>query len=312
MGRVLIGTASWTDPSLAKSGWYPPEAKSAEERLRFYTGQFPLVEVDSTYYFLPSEKNSELWCRRTPEGFTFNIKAFSLLTGHPTKVEALPPGVTGKAGARRVYPQDLTASQRDIVWDRFLSALGPLEAAGRLGAILFQFPPWFGISRQHKHDIVDCARRAAPMPIAVELRNPSWFSEENWPETKDFLEGHELPFVCVDMPQGLSGSVPPLVTATAELSMVRFHGRNAEQWESGSVTRRYQYDYSESELSEWVPRIQQLESQSRETHVLMNNHGHQAPRNAVDLANLLRRAGTAPVAPPSGGAGDAGDSRLPL
>ena len=85
MGDILIGTASWTDKSLLGSGWYPKGADSAEERLRFYASRFPLVEVDSTYYFPPSEKNSELWAERTPPDFTFNIKMFSLLTQHPTK-----------------------------------------------------------------------------------------------------------------------------------------------------------------------------------------------------------------------------------
>ena len=90
MGRIQVGTASWTDKSLLGSGWYPKDASSSEGRLRFYASQFPLVEVDSSYYFLPSEKNSELWTERTPDEFTFNIKAFSLLTQHPTKIKAIP------------------------------------------------------------------------------------------------------------------------------------------------------------------------------------------------------------------------------
>ena len=76
MGDIKIGTASWTDKSLLASGWYPSGANSAEERLRYYAEQFPLVEVDSTYYFPPSEKNSQLWAERTPKDFTFNIKTF--------------------------------------------------------------------------------------------------------------------------------------------------------------------------------------------------------------------------------------------
>src|SRR5918992_1344351 len=104
MGEILIGTASWTDKSLLGSGWYPKGADSAEERLKFYATQFPLVEVDSTYYFPPSEKNSELWVERTPPDFTFNIKAFSLLTQHPTKVEALYKNLQPEVDKRNVYP----------------------------------------------------------------------------------------------------------------------------------------------------------------------------------------------------------------
>src|SRR5918992_1923114 len=104
MGEILIGTASWTDKSLLGSGWYPKDVDSAEERLKFYATHFPLVEVDSTYYFPPSEKNSELWVERTPDSFVFNIKAFSLLTQHPTKTEALYKNLQPEVDKRNVYP----------------------------------------------------------------------------------------------------------------------------------------------------------------------------------------------------------------
>src|SRR5687767_14603016 len=134
MSEILIGTASWTDKSLLASGWYPAGASSAEERLRFYASHFPLVEVDSTYYFPPSEKNSELWVERTPVDFTFNIKMFSLLTKHPTKPEALYKDMSKPEGKKSIYIDDLDAAAVDEVWDRFLSALAPLERAGKLGA----------------------------------------------------------------------------------------------------------------------------------------------------------------------------------
>ena len=90
MGEILIGTSSWTDPTLVKDGhFYPREARSAEDRLRYYATQFPLVEVDSTYYYPPSERNATIWIERTPPDFTFNVKAYSLLTGHPTKPDSL-------------------------------------------------------------------------------------------------------------------------------------------------------------------------------------------------------------------------------
>ena len=89
-GSILIGTSSWTDKTLIKDGhFYPPDARTAEKRLQFYASQFPLVEVDSTYYFPPSESNSVLWIERTPKNFTFNIKAYSLLTNHPTRPNSL-------------------------------------------------------------------------------------------------------------------------------------------------------------------------------------------------------------------------------
>jgi uncharacterized protein YecE (DUF72 family) len=287
MGKILIGTASWTDKSLLGSGWYPKGVDSAEERLRFYAANFPLVEVDSTYYFPPSEKNSELWVERTPEDFTFNIKAFSLLTQHPTKAEALYKDMP-KPDKKNVYPKDLDPKVIDEVWDRFLSALEPLDAAGKLGVLLFQFPPWFTISRANKAYVLECAKRAAPMNICVEFRNKTWMEERNVRETLDFLEGHGLPYVCVDMPQGFTSSIPPLLAATSDLALIRFHGHNTDEWESGSVQRRFAYLYSEKELKAWAPKIEKLASQAKETHILMNNcHQDYAQRNARELADLL-------------------------
>jgi uncharacterized protein YecE (DUF72 family) len=288
MGKILIGTASWTDKSLLGSGWYPKGVDSAEERLRFYAANFPLVEVDSTYYFPPSEKNSELWVERTPEDFTFNIKAFSLLTQHPTKAEALYKDMP-KPDKKNVYPKDLDPKVIDEVWDRFLSALEPLDAAGKLGVLLFQFPPWFTISRANKAYVLECAKRAAPMNICVEFRNKTWMEERNVRETLDFLEGHGLPYVCVDMPQGFTSSIPPVLAATSDLALIRFHGHNADEWESGSVQRRFAYLYSEKELTAWAPRIEKLASEAKETHILMNNcHADYAQRNARELAELLK------------------------
>lgn len=288
MGDILVGTASWTDKSLLQSGWYPKGADSAEERLRFYADQFPLVEVDSTYYFPPSEKNSELWVERTPNDFVFNIKAFSLLTQHPTKVNALYEDIRPKSDKKNVYLSDLDAKTVDEVWNRFLSALEPLRASGKLGALLFQFPHWFPISKANKQYVLECAKRAAPMTIAVEFRQPTWMNEQNRDETLEFLEGHGLPYVCVDMPQGFKSSVPPVVAATADLAMIRFHGHNDEEWESGSVQRRFAYLYTDKELKRWAPRIKELESDAKETHVLMNNcHRDYAQRNAKELAALL-------------------------
>ena len=290
MGEILVGTASWTDPTLLKSGWYPPGIDSAEERLKFYAEHFPLVEVDSTYYFPPSEKNSELWIERTPENFTFNIKAFSLLTQHPTKREAIYKDLD-TPDKKRLYLNDLEPKVIDEVWDRFLSALEPLYKAGKLGALLFQFPHWFPIGRKNREYVLECAKRADPMTICVEFRNPTWMTEENQTETLDFLEGHGLPYVCVDMPQGFKSSIPPVVAATSDLAVIRFHGHNDAEWESGDVHKRFKYLYSDEELTEWAPRVRELGAHAKETHVLMNNcYRDYAQRNARELAELLQES----------------------
>lgn len=288
MGRILVGTASWTDKSLLASGWYPPEANNPDERLRFYASKFPLVEVDATYYAPPSEETAKLWAERTPEDFTFNVKAFSLLTQHPTKPGALYKDLRPDT-KKNVYLKDFDDDVVDQVWERFLAALNPLADAGKLGALLFQFPQWFPIGKKNKQYVLDCKARCEPVPICVEFRNRTWMSEENQKETLDFLSSYGIPYVVVDMPQGFTSSIPPVVAATtSDLAVVRFHGHNDAEWESGSVQRRFAYLYSEQELRQWAPRLEELAGQAEETHVLMNNcHRDYAQRNAAQLMSLV-------------------------
>ncbi|HEX2425357.1 MAG TPA: DUF72 domain-containing protein, partial [Actinomycetota bacterium] len=203
MGRILIGTASWTDPTLVKDGhFYPPDTKTSEARLKFYSSKFPIVEVDSTYYFPPSERNSILWIERTPKDFTFNVKAFALLTNHPTKRDSLYAEVRDAlpdelAGKTRVYRENLPDELVEQVWQRFHDALMPLHSAGKLGAVLFQFPEWFVIGRKNKDYIVEAAERLRDFRIAVEFRHQSWLNDRNREEMLSFLEQHDLPLVCV-------------------------------------------------------------------------------------------------------------------
>src|SRR5690349_5789825 len=235
MGQVRCGMASWADRTLLESGWYPPEADTPEKRLRCYARQFALVEVDATYYALPAEQTAALWAARTPDRFTFNIKAFSLFTHHPTPVAALPADLrpaAEKTGKDRVYVQDLGPAVADEAWGRFSAALAPLRQAGKLGAILLQFPPWFPISRARKDYIVACAERAAPDRVCVEFRNRTWMTPGNQAETLSFLAGHRLPYVCVDMPQGHRDSIPPILAATSPgRAVVRMPGHRAK-WHS--------------------------------------------------------------------------------
>ncbi len=287
MGEIRVGTASWTDKTLLASGWYPADVKTAEERLAFYARQFRLVEVDSTYYTPPNERNSELWSQRTPDGFTFNIKAFSLLTQHPTKPSALYKDLRPEGVTKNLYLKDVDRSTVDVVWERFLDALRPLHESGRLGAVLFQFPQWFPIGRTNKHYILECKKRCEPYRICVEFRNRTWLSDENQAETLDFLTSYAVPYVCVDMPQGYPTSVPPVVAATADLAVVRFHG-HSDKWTSRDIYERFGYLYSEEELREWAPKVRNLADQAKETHVLMNNcYSSYAQTNAQQLIDLL-------------------------
>ncbi len=287
MGDILVGTASWTDKTLLESGWYPSTADNPEKRLAYYAKQFPLVEVDSTYYSPPAEATAARWAERTPAGFTFNIKAFSMLTGHPTKPSALYKDLRPETDKANVYPDDLTPQAYEDVWTRFLSALDPLVEAGKLGAILFQFPPWFGIRRDNKDYLVEVAKRCSPLRAVIELRNASWFTGDNQSETLEFLKRHHLPFVCVDMPQGHKSSIPPVVTATSDLAVMRFHG-HSDKWTSRNIYEKFGYEYSEKELKGWVPKLERLSREAAKVHVLMNNcRDDFAQRNAAELRAML-------------------------
>jgi uncharacterized protein YecE (DUF72 family) len=295
--KVMVGISSWTEPTLIKEGdFYPKGVNSAEDRLKFYASQFPIVEVDSSYYFPPSERNAALWVERTPKDFTFNVKAYALLTNHPTKVdslykdvrEALPKELAEK---RNVYRERMPEELVDEVWQRFADALMPLHSAGKLGAVLFQFPEWFIIGRKSKDFLVECKARLKDFRIAVEFRHKSWMEERNIEETLSFLERHDLPYVCVDMPQGFDSSLPRTAAATSkELAMIRFHGRDPEAWTSKTqrAADRFRYEYSQKELKEWAPKVEKLSQEARETHVIMNNcYANYAVKNARQLASLL-------------------------
>ncbi|GAA3819843.1 DUF72 domain-containing protein [Sphaerisporangium flaviroseum] len=284
-----MGTASWTDKSLLSSGWYPQDVHTPAERLAFYASRFPLVEVDATYYHPPSIRTVEAWRDRTPPDFTFNIKAFSLLTQHPTRAQALYKDLRERLGASQgtLYLRDVGQEIAEEVWKRFVTTLLPLHEAGKLGAILLQFPPWFPPGARSREYILDCVRRCLPMRACVEFRNAAWMTEERREDTLGFLAAHGIPYVNVDMPQGHPSSIPPVVARTADLAVVRFHGHSAK-WTSKIIEERFGYLYSEEELGKWAAEIDDLARRVQGVHVLMNNCcADNAQRNAAQLTALL-------------------------
>ena len=296
-GTIRVGTASWTDPTMTAAGvFYPAGADSAEERLTFYASRFPLVEVDSTYYALPSRRTSELWVERTPPDFTFDVKAHALMTGQPTETrrlpkdlrEALPPELRER---NRIYAKDLAEELRGAVWEWFVDGLEPLVDAGQLGSVLLQYPRWFFTSSENRDLICEAKERLGDIRCAVEFRSASWFNEKNIERTLRFLEDNALPLVMVDGPQGYRSSVPAIAATTSpELAVVRFHGRRAATWEAKGIptVERFRYLYERNELEEWVPRIRKAAAQAKDTHVLMNNcYANYGSTNARELAALL-------------------------
>ncbi|HTU87019.1 MAG TPA: DUF72 domain-containing protein [Solirubrobacteraceae bacterium] len=294
--EVLTGSCSWTDKTLVEeSDWYPRKTMSAEERLRYYASQFPLTEIDSTYYAPPAERQVSLWAERTPDGFRFDVKAYSLLTGHPTRPRSLwrdlREGLDSEVAEKRnVYPHHLGPEAMDEAWRRFAAALRPMHEAGKLGAVLFQYPPWFGPRKDNRAEIEALRERLPDYRISVEFRSPRWMAEEHDRErTLSLLEDHGLVFVCVDAPP-VSGLPRVMAVTNPELFLVRFHGRSDSTWNdtSGSAAERFRYLYSEDELEELATPIAEHASEVRETHLLMNNcYRDYAVRNAAELRDLL-------------------------
>ena len=297
-GFIRVGTASWTDPTMTAAGvFYPPEANTAEERLQYYASQFPLVEVDATYYALPARRMSELWLDRPPPDFTFDVKAHALMTGQPSEVRRLPKALRSElpadlAAKSRIYARDLPRELEEEVWAIFGDALEPLRESGQLGSVLLQYPRWFFPTAENRDAILRARERLGGIPCAVEFRSGTWFNEKNRDRTLRFLEDNAIPFVMVDGPQGFRSSIPPIVAVTSpELALVRFHGRRTETWEKPNVptVERFRYLYDRDELAEWVPRIRDAASKARETHVLMNNcYANYGAANAREIAALLQ------------------------
>lgn len=289
----MVGTCSWTDRALVSSGWYPAGRRDPEGRLRHYAGRFPVVEVDATYYALPSERNSRLWAERTPDGFRFDVKAFSLLTGHPTRPAALPLDLRSAFVRRRKSAGSEDGGLLDEVWRRFSGSVEPLREAGRLGTLLFQFPPWFAPGARAEASLRRCRERAEGWPVAVEFRHPEWWRDgKRQASTAALLTELGMAAVAVDMVQTLPVSISPVTPVTdGRLAVVRFHGRNAA-WGTGSKEERFRYTYTEAELAEWVPRLRGMAERADVVHVLFNNCcADAAVRAAESMQRLLDSSG---------------------
>jgi len=294
--RILTGTASWTDPTLLACGrFYPPEARSAEARLRFYASRFPLAEIDSSFYAMPTAENAYLWATRTPDDFVFNIKAFRLFTGHQTPLAALPADIRRElAGWTEpvIYHDRMPPDLRDELWRRYQFALEPLRLPGKLGAVHFQFPPWVRRDARGMARVADCARRMDEHLVSVEFRHKSWFdTAAATADTLAFERHLGVAHTVVDAPQGFDNTVPAVWESThPDLTLLRLHGRNAATWNvSGAASSsRFQYEYSEQELAELAERFTRLAAQSAQSHAVFNtNFEDQGMRNAAAFASAL-------------------------
>jgi uncharacterized protein YecE (DUF72 family) len=294
--RVLVGTCSWTDRTLVEeTDWYPKRSMSAEARLRYYAEHFPIVEADGTYYFPPTEAVCRAWTERTPDRFTMNVKAYSLLTGHPTKPASLWADLRAElprevAEKRNVYAHHLEPDALDEAWHRFAAALTPLREAGKLGAVLLQYPPWFTPKRANRDALRSVRERLPDLPFCVELRAPAWLAARDRDATLGLLRELDLALVVVDAPK-VSKLRTVVEVTNPDLAVVRFHGRADATWDARTETaaERFRYEYSTRQLRAWVPKLEALAAEAKTVHALMNNcYRDFGVTNAAQLAELLQ------------------------
>lgn len=292
-----VGAASWLDQALIASGrFYPRQTMSAEDRLRWYARFFDCVEVNSTYYALPSPRSAGLWAERTPPGFLFHVKAYGLMTGHHPRLLTLP------AELRAMLPEDVPLTRRgevsrdrfppealDCCFALFREGLDPLARAGKLGYVLFQLAPWVRHGDAALDYLASLPRRLPGWPVAVETRNETWVPDRT-DEVLGFLADHGLAHVGVDAPWQ---PFVPAVTAPA-WAVLRLHGRNVQGWlaqragREPTVAEKYDYLYGPDELASIAATALGLHGRVRRVAVTFNNNNLDYPtRNALDLKRLL-------------------------
>lgn len=304
--RVRIGTCSFADEALQKH-FYPKGMRTGRDQLPYYSQHFDTVEIDSTFYRLPSRENVAKWASWTPDGFVFHFKAFAPLTRHPVRLEQLPPDLhEGLKTDARDRVERMPRDVRGEVVRLFREALEPAAEAGKLGGILIQLAPYV-VPKPQSWEYLEWLRAQLPDDeLLVEFRHVSWLDDEHRDETLRFLERHRLANVVVDAPRTEAKNVIPTVVAvTSPLAYVRFHGRNAKTWNirGGSAADRFDYLYPREELEEWVEPMRELTGEAEQVFALFNtNRWSQDPdgsgqlvaqgaANALSLRSVLQEAG---------------------
>lgn len=265
---IRIGLAGWGDhPTLYRA------PGTARNKLTTYSEWFDTVEVDTTFYAVQPLRTAAKWTDEVPAGFGFVVKAYQGMTGH----------------ARGGVPFEGKAA----MFDAFCASIEPMRAAGKLSAVLFQYPPWFDCTQANVAELRETKARMAGYPCALEFRHQSWFEGEMRGKTLAFMEREGWMHSVCDEPQAGRGSIPIVEAATdRRLTIVRFHGRNTAGWNGGGRADwrevRYLYRYTEAELAEWAERLARLDRLSDEVIVIFNNNsGGDAADNALQLMRML-------------------------
>ncbi|MDG5788917.1 DUF72 domain-containing protein [Evansella sp. AB-P1] len=267
---IWVGLTGWGD----HIDLYEGILSASKEKLKTYAGHFPIVEVDTSFYAIQSERNMTKWVNDTPESFRFIVKAYQGITGHQRG--------------------DIPFQSKKEMFEAFKLSLKPIIEGNKLAAILCQFPPWFDCRREHVDYLRYCREAFADLDVALEFRHQSWFLEDYRHQTLEYMKKDKWIHSICDEPQAGKRSIPfvPTIT-TVNKSLFRFHGRNVHGWTKpvkGQDWRdvRYLYDYNDKELKELASTIRTLSKETKQCYVLFNNNsGGHAAKNAKDFIKIL-------------------------
>jgi len=289
-GKILIGTASWSDPGFVDR-WYPKKMP-ASERLGWYAQHFELVEVNSTFYSVPEPRMVERWCAATPDDFTFDVKLHQLFSFHSTPEKLLPPELQRRAETDAKGKVKATPDLQEALLKFFLPSMSILRNAGKLGVLLLQLSPAFSPRKHQLSELEPLIGMLSEHDLAIEFRNRNWAIGDQLESTIDFLRRHRAIFVNVDAPASDHFTVMPSNVdemTNPKAAYLRLHGRNAKAYITGkTVAARFDYDYSANEIAEVAKRSKKLAEEARELHVIFNNNNlDYAPRAALRLRKAL-------------------------
>jgi uncharacterized protein YecE (DUF72 family) len=300
-GRILIGTSSWADPGFVKD-WYPA-GMAARDRLPWYAERFEGVELNSSFYAVPEPPTVRRWAEITPDGFTFDVKLHRLLSRHSAGLDSLPPDLRDGATTTARGRVELTSALEGRLIEETLTALEPLDEAGKLGGLLLQLTPGFSPKRNELSELEPLVRAIQPHRLAIELRNRRWVDDERTEQTLRWFDDNEVAFVNVDAPPGDATPIMPSdldAVTRDDFAYVRIHGRDTDGYLKGdSVAERFGWIYGDEELEEIAARTRGLAEDAGEVHVFFNNNrDDDAPTAARRFRSLL---GQDPGPPPDDG-----------
>jgi uncharacterized protein YecE (DUF72 family) len=291
-GKILVGTASWSDPGFVER-WYPKKMP-AGDRLGWYAQNFELVEVNSTFYSVPEPRMVERWCAATPNQFTFDVKLHQLFSFHSTPAKLLPPDLQRRAETDSKGNVKPTPDLQKAMLKAFLRATSVLADAGKLGAFLLQLSPAFSPRKHQLNELEPLMAMLSGYDLAIEFRNRNWAVGEQLLSTIDFVRKRGVIFVNVDAPESDHFTVMPSDVSEVtnpNIAYLRLHGRNAKAYTTGkTVAARFDYDYSDGEVAIIAHRSEKLAQKARDVHVIFNNNNlDYAPRAALRLRKALKQ-----------------------